>query len=270
MLTNRGNGIAALLLSVFWATVPPNAALPQSGDGDEILEVSPIDDLIIDYVATRPDATLEEVAAFANARLPEYGLNHDFYKTEVPPDRTVVLQAGTRRLLRTTPADIDTGGCGQYWVTLPAVRSSDESIDIIHRGERLTVPRPADLYIEWVTIYDADQKRMLNRFDVFGYLSSPLGVLPDGRGLILSFPLDDEASPWWQRVRATHPHILESNAHLRVQIDADGVEFVGDPSGYADQPSEEIDDFDKRGLSDVFRTRFFDTGLVIEYSPPCA
>jgi hypothetical protein len=246
-----------------------NGALSQSTIDGDSLELSPVRDLIADFVRTYPDATLEDAAAFANARAAEYGVNYEFFMLEEPPARTVVLRSGTRRLLAVTPADVDLGACGEFWATLPAVRSGDDRIEIMHQGERISVARPADLLIESMTIFSADGQTVVERIDL-PWWSWPLRVLPDGHGIILAFPLGEEAGAWWQRVRAAHTQIWEPYPHLRAQISADGVRFLGDPSAYVNESIERIDDFRGR-LEDSYlhRDRFLNSGFVVEYHTPC-
>jgi hypothetical protein len=246
-------------------------ALPRMAAADDVLGSSPLHSLIVDYIKAHPDATLAEVAAFANARLPENGVDYELaIYDRVPPDRTVVFEAGARRLLSRTPEEVDIGPCGEFWVTVPALRAGPDSLDLVHKAERLTVPRPAGLENESMTFYSADQKTALSRIDV-PWSAFPRGVLQDGSGVIIDFGLGDEAAAWWQHVRAANPQITPPDySHLLLRVGADGLRFIDDASRYGDEPVESIADFPNPSNDSYrHRDRFPNSGLVVEYESPC-
>ena len=245
-------------------------ALPRMATADDVLGSSPLHSLIVDYIRAHPDATLPEVAAYANAHLPENGLDYELaIYDRVPPDRTVVFEAGSRRLLAHTPDEVDIGPCGEFWVTVPAVRAGPDSLDLVHKAERLTVPRPAGLEGESMTVYSADQKTLLSRIDV-PWSVFPRGVLPDGSAVIIDFGLGKEVAAWWQGVRAANPQIKLEGGDLLLQVGADGLRFIEDAGAYAEEPAETITDFPNPTKdSYLFRDRFPSSGLVVEYHTPC-
>lgn len=237
---------------------------------DDLLGSSPLRTLSVDYIRAHPDAALAEVAAFANARLPENGINYELaIYDRVPPNRTVVFEAGSRRLLSHTPEEVDIGPCGEFRVTVPAVRAGPDSIDLVHRGQRLTVPWPAGLEGEFMTVYSADQQTVLGRIDV-PWPVFPRAVLPDGSAVFINFGLGQEAAEWWRRVRAANPQIKRDYSHLLLQVGADGLRFVEDVGRYLDEPVEGVTDFPNPSKdSYLFRDRFPRSGLVVEYHTPC-
>jgi len=245
-------------------------ALPRMAAADDVLESSPLRSLIVGYIKAHPDAALAEVAVFANARLPENGIDYELaIYDRVPPNRTVVFEAGSRRLLSRTPDDVDIGPCGEFWVTVPAVRAGPDSIDIIYQAKRLTVPRPTEVEAESMTVYSADQQTVLSRADV-PWSVFPRGVLPDGGGVIIEFGLAEGVAAWWQRVREANPQIKREHAHLLLQVAADGVRFIEDAGRYGDEPVESISDFPNPSNDSYrHRDRFPNSGLVVEYESPC-
>jgi len=243
---------------------------PRMAAADDELPLSPLRDLIVAHIKAHPDATLAEVAAFANARLSENGVDYELaIYDRVPPDRTVVFEAGSRRLLSRTPEEVGIGPCGEFRVTVPAVRVGLDSIDLVSGGQRLTVPRPAGLEGESMTVYSADQKTAINRIDV-PWPTFPRGVLPDGSAVIIDFGLGEEVAAWWQRVRATNPQITLDYGDLLLQVGVDGLRFVEDVGRYGDEPIESITDFPNPSKDSYrHRDRFPRSGLVVEYESPC-
>lgn len=242
----------------------------RQADGYEWVEQSPLRALVRGYVKLHPDATLEEVAAFANEWLPVLGLNYEFVMFEAPPNRTVTLEADSGSIVIELPDEIDRGPCGELWATAAAVHSSPESIDLILRTEKLTVPRPADLLLDSMTIYSADQQTVLTRIDM-PWSDTPHAVLPDGRGVVIDFKLFDGFDDWWKRVTAAHRQITRRYPSLLIEVDAEGVRFVTDPARYADEPIEDIDEFPGSDeFVDRHRWRYLRSGLVVEFDMPCA
>lgn len=242
--------------------------------GDEFIEHSPLRKLIIEYISADASKGTEEVAAYANERLPQVGINYIFHIYDQPANRTLVLNAGPRRLLYRTPDLLDSGPCDQIWIVLPAIRSTDQWIDIVHGKEPVRIQRPTDLYGSTYTIYSSDQRTVLNRLDIPDHFSTPRAVLPDGHGVLVEFesPEDNEAMrSWWKNVQAAHREITDTHPHLRLQVASEGIQFIGDPAAYVDEATESISDFPNSTNRDaLFRERFLRTGLVVEYYLPCS
>ena len=247
--------------------IAASLCITQVAVADEELKPSPLRDLIVDYIKFHPDASLAEVAAFANARLPENGIDYEFaiggeLMTKSSMLLPNVFEAGSRRLL--SGGGVDLGDCGILVSTVPAVlRARPDAIDLVHRGEILTVLRPDGVLIETMTIYSADQQTILGRIEA-PWRASPRGVLPDGSGVILEFSLRNGVFKWWQRVRAANAQITRYDSYLLLQVDAQGVEFIGDPDRYGDERAERVADFHSNGFCRD-RVRFPGSGLVVEY-----
>jgi hypothetical protein len=236
---------------------------------EEVLHESPFGTTLVEFVASHPELTLSDVAAFANARLAEHGISYQFYVTHDPPGKQLVLAGGQRRFVAKMVEDSETGPCGEHWLPIPAVRVDEESIDIVYDGKKTTVARPVDLLLDRVTVFSADRRTTLLDVHV-PWQMYPDGITADGSAVLVYYSLGQEGDAWWVNVRAKHPEITNSYPMLVLTIGKAGLKFTSDPQLYAYQPTEEVKepaDQDRGGY--FHRLRFKGSGLVMEFDAPC-
>lgn len=230
---------------------------------------SRLDSIINQYVAEHPDTPLEIVTAYANQLLTEHGLGFEFFMLHEPPDRTVILRSADQRFSSRTPDDVESGACGEFWASLPAIGASEDSIELIHGGRQFQVQRPEDLLLETMVVLAADQDAVINEIFV-PWSHHPLYVAPDGSAVFISLNLSERANPWWRQVQKMHGFIERPYPHLILRVGKKRVEFVEDIRLYATAPAEWLDDFpNPTNDSYLFRQRFLDSSLVVQYHTPC-
>jgi hypothetical protein len=90
-------------------------AMAQEAD---VLEKSPLIDLVTRHVVEHPDASGSEVAAFANARLAEYGIDYDATRIDdastAPTEQ--ILEVDARRFIARVAEVPETSPCGAYYL----------------------------------------------------------------------------------------------------------------------------------------------------------
>lgn len=253
---------AFLALAALW---------PTTVVADEPVEVasSRLGSIINEYVTDHPEASLEVVAALANQLLTEHGLGYEFFMLQEPPDRTVTLKSADRKFFSRTPDDVDSGACGEFWASLPAVGASEDSIELIHDGQRFQVLRPKDLLLESMVVLAAGQGATISEILV-PWSHHPLNVAPDGSAVFVSLNLSERADSWWRQVRKAHGFVDRSYPHLILRVGKEGIEFVEDIRLYATAPAERLDNFpNPTNDGYLFRERFLDSDLVVQYHTPC-
>jgi hypothetical protein len=238
----------------------------------DLLKKSPLIDLVTRYVVEHPDASGIEVAAFANARLAEYGIDYDAARVDdasVAP-KEQILQADGRRFVAEITEVPETSPCGAYYLTIPAVSATSETIDVIHERKKSTARRPENLLLDAVTVYAPDQQTIISQFQVPWQKEPPVAVLPDGSAVIYIVGLgryrhvgpSGEAAPR-KDFGGPYPALL-------LQVSAKGLTFVGEARLYdAGEPIEEIKDWP--GAPEFHarqRRRFGHSGLVVEFPGP--
>ena len=260
-MTMRGTLLA--MAAILWIAAPPSATA-----ADELSD-SPLREVIVEHLQQHPEASLEQLIAFANASLGRYGLDFEVYMAYRPPDGRLVLDAGSRQVTASMHELVDEGPCGEHWFTIPVRRVDRDSIEVVLEGETLSVRRPPDLKFDQMKILAGDQQRVIKEIDV-SYGSRPDGVLADGSAVILYFGVGGEFGPWWERVRAAHPNITAPGPFLLLQVAPEGIEFVTDIGLYAGEPAENVKDVPGKAENPYLqRDRFPRSGLVVEYLAPC-
>jgi hypothetical protein len=250
---------AAMLLCV------GHLCLAQEADS---LEKSPLIDLVTRYVVEHPDASGIEVAAFANARLAEYGIDYVDDASVAPTEQ--ILEADGRRFMAEIAEVPETSPCGAYYMTIPAVSATSETIDVIHERKKYTVRRPENLLLDAVSVYAPDQQTIISQFQVPWQKEPPVAVLPDGSAVMYIVGLGRYRHVGPSGEAALRGDFGGSYPTLLLQVSANGLTFVGDARLYdAGEPIEEIKEWP--GAPEFHarqRRRFGHSGLVVEFPGP--
>jgi hypothetical protein len=238
------------------------------------LEASALKDAILNLVTVQPEATLQQVAAFANAGIARFGLTYQFVlsvpETTVPGSIWLDGESATYALrLRDDPITEPAGPCGEVWAPLPVTEVRADSLVVVHWRGAERVARPEQLWLDEMKIWSADLTTLLATVEV-PWQTIPFGVTPDGRGILVYQPLYEEASDWWRRIKATHPDIPGDTPFLLLAVSEDGFRYVDDSALYVLPRSKRRTDLpgDPHNAYLGYE-EFLDPHVVVEYSAPC-
>ncbi len=235
------------------------------------VQASPLYKTLDQFVWDHPNASQDQVAQFANARLQEFGINFDFdIAGSIGRNKPEARSQGVTDIGGEAPYDIelqllggghqtflisvgDDGPCGERIVTLPIVAVTRHSILLAVKGRQYRIRRPTSFALDVMELVDAGMRKPLHRWEV-PYESTPAGVSADGATLYLE------------------GFSLSYGKHLWLAISDKGLELV--PSAtLADQSSAEMIEHHPTDPRNAYLSfmRFIVRGkpMIIRFSAPC-
>jgi hypothetical protein len=233
---------------------------------------SPLKHRIAAFVAEHPQATLAEVAAFANRLLPELGLAYEF--DDFATDTGAVRLQGERRAFVADYGEEDDttrGPCGEWFVPLPALRVTKEWIDLVQEGRAWRVTRPETLRLDAMTIMTPDRSEVTATIEV-PWQSTPAGATADGRGVIVRQYLWEEAeavAAWWSQLRTKDPAVADSYPFLPLIVTEADVRYADDPALLHEPASKGAEVVESSENAYLRQQEFIAPNFVVEYSEPC-
>lgn len=241
-----------------------------AGAAETAIEASPLDQRIGAFIATHPQAKLDEVAAFANAELAKYGLAYQFDDFAAESgilrlegeDRTFVIDYGD---------ELDGGPCGEWFVAVPAVAVGRTWIDLMQGGRVWRVARPETLALDAMTVLTADQSAVTATIEV-PWQSVPAGVSADGSGVVLRDHLDEQApvQAWWDGLRAADPAIASAYPFLPLIVTEEALRYAADPALLHEPASKGAVAVESSENAYLRQEEFSAPNFVVEYSEPCS
>jgi hypothetical protein len=236
-----------------------------------VIERVAVSDEIEAFIAAHPQATLAEVAAFANDTVARVGLLYQFdYRSEGRIDsfRLRGDEAEFVVVMHDDPEAEPSGPCGEQWAPLPVAKVERDVLHIVQGGRQWVVKRPKELKLDHVKILSADQTATLAVVEI-PWQTIPSGVTPDGRAVLVEDPLYDAPAAWWAHIKASYPEIWGDTPFLLLAVSREGFSYVGDPELYRSRRSKLIKDW--RAPNDAYarRVEFADPHVVVEYIAPC-
>lgn len=223
-------------------------------------------DAIVEYIAAHPGVSLDDVVTFANSRITDSGLIYYFDHIATAPPLEIVLVAGTQRIH--FPVSDEFSACGERWVRVPAVGVDANSIDIPYRGVVVHFSRPRDLRLDLHTTRATPDGDVIATFEV-PWQSVPYAVSNDGRVEFIPYRLPAKVRPWWDGIRQRHPAIAETTPFLLLALGQSPPRFVSDPETYRAHPIEPLPVPDEMKSGYAFRSRFRDSGIIVDFEAPC-
>jgi len=249
----------------------------------ERLQDSLLHSKLVDLLIEKPETPLTGAAEYANSLLPQYGLGYVLdalswleaegidttSTTNLEASTGIPFKAGDRTLIGAIQGRAYEGACEERWLEIPAINITATTFEIIHRGERITVERPAKVWVESMKVLSPDQQSVLTEVFIPGQ-AGPSGVSSDGRGVLLYYPLAEGTHPWWSNVRRQYPETIGHHPYLLLEVRADGIRFVPESGPYATGGSEWLRDFPTPPDNAFLRRwRFLDSVYVVEFTGPC-
>jgi hypothetical protein len=229
---------------------------------------------VLAFITAQPDATLQEVAAFANAGIGRLGLTYmfDYSAAKEPLPDALWLEGEEVTLLlrlRDDPISEGSGPCGEVWAPLPVTDVRKDTLTVAHWRDAYRVARPRGLVLDEMKIWSSDRARLLATVEV-PWQTIPFGVTPDGRGVLVYDPLYEQGSQWWRSVKNAHPDIVGDTPFLLLAVSEEGFRYVGDPALYAPHAAEQLTD-QPHDPDNAYLgyTEFLNPHVIVEYTAPC-
>ena len=169
------------------------------------------------------------------------------------------------------------GPCGERTTLIPAVRVTDEEIELVVDSRHRRVKRPSTFALEWMQLVDEQTKKPLRTWEL-PFDAQPLGVSPDGSTLFFlpNFNIySSEQNTSWRldvaaMTRAAGLQLLGRPWHLILAASDRGVQFANAYGLIEHESSEILKDRDP-DLPYVGYERFHvgDKTFLVRFQWPC-
>jgi hypothetical protein len=252
---------------------------------------SSLEEDVSKLIERKPRVTAQEVTAYANALLKQKGFNFDFAAndftkqhalrpTEINdkfnPQRLFKLPfrlfAGRRLTAQSHISDGDP--CGYDHLLLPALRVTKQEIWLISGGQQFRIKRPANLFLEEMTLVDRSLRKTIRRWEVPQLNgTNPVAISADGQMLYLPvYFAERDYEALSQRFGEKKQLVSKLYPYSLLAVATAGIHFEVGSTVLANQQAEDLKKFphDPRDAYLAYR-RFRVAGktYIVRFSWPC-